>query len=194
MCGSASPSEIVADLRPSLDVLKEDTADLLAAESRQRSARMRAEFAKSGATEEIASQVAHLFDLDGAIGIANLASDLDIEPRMMAKAFTQLGAELGIDWAQGTAALMSPSDVWDRLLVAGLARDFQHMRLEFLQRICEQGDGRGAPCDKVEAWIAAHDPEVRQFRSMIRRAQAQNPVQPATLAQIASQARNLLSR
>jgi len=35
---------------------------------------------------------------------------------------------------------------------------------------------------------------VRQFRSMIRRAQAQNPVEPATLAQIASQARNLLNR
>jgi len=35
---------------------------------------------------------------------------------------------------------------------------------------------------------------VRQFRSIIRRAQAQNPVAPATLAQIASQARNLLGR
>jgi len=84
--------------------------------------------------------------------------------------------------------------VWDRLLVAGLARDFQHMRLEFLQRICDQDDGAGAPCEKVEAWIAAHEAEVRQFRSMIRRAQAQNPVEPATLAQIASQARNLLNR
>ncbi len=194
VCGSASPSEIVASLRPSLDILKEDTGDLLAAESRQRSARMRDEFAKSGATEEIASQVAHLFDLDGAIGIAKLASDLDIEPRMMAQAFTQLGAELGIDWAQGTAALMSPSDVWDRLLVAGLARDFQQMRLEFLHRVCEQSSASAEPCVLVETWIDAHEPAVKQFRAMVRRAQAQNPVTPATLAQVASQARNVLGR
>jgi len=194
VCGTSSPSAAVADLRPTLEVLREGTVDLLAAETRQRSARMRAEFVKGGAPETVAAQVAHLFDLDGGIGIARLASDLELEPRSVAKAFSDLGGQLGLDWAQGTAALMSPSDVWDRLLVAGLARDFQHMRLEFLQRICDQDDGAGAPCEKVEAWIAAHEAEVRQFRSMIRRAQAQNPVEPATLAQIASQARNLLNR
>ena len=195
VCGGASaPSEVVADLRPTLDVLKESTVDLLASETRQRSARMRAEFAKGGAPEKVAAQVAHLFDLDGGIGIAKLATDLDIEPRSLAKAFTELGGQLGLDWAQGTAALMSPSDVWDRLLVAGLARDFQQMRLDFLRRVCVESGDAGNPCMRVEAWISAHEPAVRQFRSMIRRAQAQNPVAPSTLAQIASQARNLLAR
>ncbi|WP_370178398.1 NAD-glutamate dehydrogenase [Alteriqipengyuania sp.] len=194
VCGSTPPSEIVAELRPALDALKESTVDLLGSETRQRSARMRAEFAKAGAPADIAAQVAHLFDLDGGIGIASLSSDLAIEPRSMAKAFTDLGSKLGLDWAQGTAALMSPSDVWDRLLVAGLARDFQQMRLVFLRRVCEQGGGSCEPCAKVGEWVAAHEPAVKQFRAMVRRAQAQNPVSPATLAQIASQARNLLAR
>jgi len=194
VCGNTPPSKIVAELRPAVEALKESTVDLLASETRQRSARMRAEFAKAGAPADIAAQVAHLFDLDGGIGIASLASDLAIEPRNLAKAFTELGSELGLDWAQGTAALMSPSDVWDRLLVAGLARDYQQMRLEFLRRVCEQGDGSSEPCAKVAEWVSAHEPAVKQFRSMIRRAQAQNPVAPATLAQIASQARNLLAR
>jgi glutamate dehydrogenase len=156
---------------------------------------MRAEFAKAGAPEDVAAQVAHLFDIDGGIGIARLASDLGIEPRSMAKAFTDLGAQLGLDWAQGTAALMSPSDVWDRLLVAGLARDFQQMRLDFLRRVCDHSQGKdGTACRSVETWVEEHESAVKQFRSMIRRAQAQNPVAPATLAQIAIQARNLLSR
>ncbi|MBB3034223.1 NAD-glutamate dehydrogenase [Alteriqipengyuania lutimaris] len=194
MCGSSAPSTVVEELRPTLDILRQGTVDLLAAETRQRSARMRAEFVKQGAPEAVAAQVAHLFDLDGGIGIAKLASDLELEPRSVAKAFSDIGGELGLDWAQGTAALMSPSDVWDRLLVAGLARDFQQMRLEFLRRICEPGGGSGSPCQRVEAWVEAHEPAVRQFRAMIRRAQAQNPVAPATLAQVASQARNLLAR
>ena len=194
VCGPDSPSAIVEGLRPTLEILRESTVDLLAAETRQRSARMRAEFVKGGAPEAVAAQVAHLFDLDGGIGIARLASDLDLEPRSVAKGFTELGARLGLDWAQGTAALMSPSDVWDRLLVAGLARDFQQMRLEFLRRVCEQESGGSSPCARVESWAEAHEPQVKQFRAMIRRAQAQNPVAPATLAQVASQARNLLAR
>ena len=195
VCGSSRPSEIVEELRPALDALNQGTVDLLASETRQRSAKMRAEFAKAGAPEDVAAQVAHLFDIDGGIGIARLASDLGIEPRSMAKAFTDLGAQLGLDWAQGTAALMSPSDVWDRLLVAGLARDFQQMRLDFLRRVCDHSQGKdGTACRSVETWVEEHESAVKQFRSMIRRAQAQNPVAPATLAQIAIQARNLLSR
>ncbi|MBT48068.1 MAG: glutamate dehydrogenase [Citromicrobium sp.] len=195
VCGSSKPSEIVEELRPALDALNQGTVDLLASETRQRSAKMRAEFAKAGAPEDVAAQVAHLFDIDGGIGIARLASDLGIEPRSMAKAFTDLGAQLGLDWAQGTAALMSPSDVWDRLLVAGLARDFQQMRLDFLRRVCDHSQSKdGTACRSVETWVEEHESAVKQFRSMIRRAQAQNPVAPATLAQIAIQARNLLSR
>ena len=183
VCGSSTPSEIVEELRPARDALNQGTVDLLASETRQRSAKMRAEFATAGAPEAVAAQVAHLFDIDGGIGIARLASDLGIEPRSKAKAFTDLGAQLGLDWAQGTAALMSPSDVWDRLLVAGLARDFQQMRLEFLRRVCDPSQGKdGNACRSVETWVEEHESAVKQFRSMIRRAQAQNPVAPATLA------------
>jgi glutamate dehydrogenase len=52
----------------------------------------------------------------------------------VASAFTRLGAVLGLDWAQATAARLSPSDPWERLLVGGLARDFQQMRLDALRR------------------------------------------------------------
>jgi len=88
-----------------------------------------------------------------------------------------------------TAARMSPSDPWERLLVAGLARDFQQVRLEFLRRA--KG---GAPAELVERWGDQNSEAVRQFRALVTRAQAAAPVTPAMLAQIASQARNLLGR
>ena len=46
----------------------------------------------------------------------------------------------------------------------------------------------------VAAWAEDHAAAVSQFRAMIGRAQAHNPVAPAMLAQIASQARILLAR
>ena len=168
--------------------------ELLAAEPRARSLELRQSFVAAGAPEALAARVANLFDFDGAVGLAKLALETGIDAKLLTHAFTDVGARLGLDWAQGIAAHMSPSDVWDRLLVSGLARDFQQMRLDFLRRLMQRKAGKEDPLRAVEEWGARNGGAVAQFRSMIARAQARPPVGPAMLAQIASQARNLLER
>ena len=143
----------------------------------------------SGVPAPIAARLVHLSDLDGAIGLAHLAGELDVDAGALTGAFADLGAALGLDWAQQAAQRMDPSDPWERLLVAGLARDFQQMRLDFLTR--SKG---GAPAAFVAQWLDANAASVRQFRSLIARAQAAPVVAPAMLAQAASQARTLLGR
>ena len=73
---------------------------------------------------------------------------------------------------------------------AGLARDFQQVRLEFLGRRARSK----APGECVATWAEQEAASVRAFRSLVGRAQSATPVAPAMLAQIASQARNLLGR
>ncbi|WP_435419018.1 NAD-glutamate dehydrogenase domain-containing protein [Parerythrobacter aurantius] len=192
--GLTSPSKLVAELGSHVEQLRSGTEQLMGAEGRAQSGRLRREFAQAGAPEKLASAVAHLFDVDGSVGLARLASDAGIEPRSLTNAFTTLGQELGLAWAQGTAALMNPSDVWERLLVAGLARDFQQMRLEFLQRLSRRKGMKENPCGAVGDWLDEHAAAIGQFKAMIGRAQAHSPVAPAMLAQVASQARTILSR
>ena len=102
--------------------------------------------------------------------------------------FGTLGEALGLDWAQGTAMQLDPSDPWERLLAAGLSRDFQAMRLEFLKR-----KGGKTPRANVEAWLAKNANRVGTFRAMVDRARTGAVHSPAMLAQIAGQARHLLS-
>ncbi|WP_284124025.1 NAD-glutamate dehydrogenase domain-containing protein [Parerythrobacter aestuarii] len=192
--GFKKPSKVVEELGAGVKILSEGTATLLADESRALSERLRKEFAEGGLPDKIGKRITHLFDLDGSVGLAKLSGFAEIDPPKLTCAFTMLGAELGLTWAQGTAALMNPSDVWERLLVAGLARDFQQMRLDFLERIARRKGMKENPAKVVEAWIEDNKPAIRQFRAMITRAQAHTPVAPAMLAQIASQARNVLSR
>nr|WP_246237092.1 NAD-glutamate dehydrogenase domain-containing protein [Pontixanthobacter rizhaonensis] len=187
------PSEMITRLQDGVTDLSV-TDGLLAKETQHLSSNLKQQLVDAGAPEAIAAEVAHLYDMDGAIGLAALARDANIESRPLTLAFTDLGERLGLDWAQGTAALMNPSDVWERLLVAGLARDFQQMRLEFLRRIARRKGAKDDPAKAVAGWAAKHENAIRQFRSMIGRAQTQTPVAPAMLAQIASQARNLLGR
>ncbi len=189
--GSTEPSKLVAELTGGVEKLAEAVGKLLAAESRTQSARTKAEFVAAGAPEKLAAAVARLYDLDGAIGLARLSRDCGVEPLVLTRAFVDLGARLGLDWAQQSAARMSPSDPWERLLVNGLARDFQHMRLDFLHRhVSKKAD----PSAGIERWASEQEAAIRQFRLVVSRAQNAMPVLPAMLAQVASQARNLLAR
>ena len=189
--GSEVPSKLVAELETGVGQLSNATEKLLGNEARLQSGRLREELIAAGAPEESAAMVAHLADLDGSVGLARLAKDSGIALPELTCAFSDIGARLGLDWAQGTAARLRPSDPWERLLVAGLARDFQQMRLDFLRRVTpRKGDPNGA----VERWAEGQASAVRQFRAMTGRAQTAVPVTPAMLAQIAGQARNLLNR
>ena len=185
------PMQLVADLAPGTRLLEKAVDELLAGEALARSARLRDELVAVGAPEGAAASVAHLGDCDGAVGLARLARDRRMPVLQLARGFVAVGEQVGLDWVQGMAMQMRPSDPWERLLVAGLARDLQHMRLDFLRR--EVGKG-GDAAAAVARWTAKHADAVRQFHTMIARARASIPVTAAMLAQIAGQARNLLAR
>jgi glutamate dehydrogenase len=192
--GKVAAGAMIGELEAGVALLAGGREELLAAEPRARSLELRQSFVAAGAPEALAARVANLFDFDGAVGLARLALETGIDAKLLTHAFTDIGGRLGLDWAQGTAAHMSPSDVWDRLLVSGLARDFQQMRLDFLRRLMKRKGGKDDPRGSVDEWAARNGQAVSQFRKMVARAQARPPVGPAMLAQIASQARNLLER
>lgn len=189
--GSLAPSADIAALAPGVEELARSSERLLTPAVRARFAGLQAQFLEAGAPANLAARIVHLFEIDGSIGLAGLARDRETEPGLLATAFIELGARLGLDWAQHTAESMAPSDPWERLLVNGLARDFQHMRIDFLRRRCGHKVGVLA---SVEKWADTNADTVKQFRKMIGRAQAHTPVAPAMLAQVAIQARNLLER
>ncbi|MFV0644589.1 MAG: NAD-glutamate dehydrogenase [Sphingomonadaceae bacterium] len=192
--GAMAPAQAIKELGKGVGQLSAAADSILAPETRQRTARFQASLVELGAPQALATQVAHLHDLDGAAGLAMLAARTGMDPIAQTRAFIDLGTRLGLDWAQGTAALMNPSDVWERMLVSGLARDFQQMRFDFLGRQENRKGRKANPEEFVASWAEDNAQAVQQFRAMVGRAQTQNPVAPAALAQLASQARNLLAR
>ena len=104
-------------------------------------------------------------------------------------AYTRLGEALGLDWAQQQVARFVPGDQWERLLTAGLARDFEQLRIDFLARRRTK-----EPDVAVDHWVASQGPRIAQFRNLLARARAEGAVSAPMLAQIASQARILLAR
>jgi glutamate dehydrogenase len=187
--GTEAIADLIDNLAGGVGLLSQTAAELLRGEAQTEGLRQAAELVAAGIPDEIAARVVHLFDMDGAIGLAHLAAERKVDASVLTGAFADLGAALGLDWAQQAASRASPSDPWERLLVAGLARDFQQMRLEFLARA-----GHADPAAHTATWLDMQSGPVGQFRALIARAQATGTTAPAMLAQLASQARTLLMR
>ncbi|MDB5696850.1 MAG: glutamate dehydrogenase [Sphingomonas bacterium] len=180
---------VLTRLQRGIVALDGATQALLLEEGRAQSARIARELETAGAPAELAHRVVRLFELDGAVGLADLGERLGLDEAVLTRAFTGLGHALGLDWAQATAARIASSDPWERLLLAGLARDFQQLRLQFLAR-----GGTGDPQATVDTWLAANAARVAQFKAVVDRARHAAQPNAAMLAQIAGQARVLLGR
>ncbi|SEM72752.1 glutamate dehydrogenase [Sphingomonas gellani] len=184
-----SPDAALARLRPGIAKLQAGLDTLLLDEARAHSGRITTALATAGAPTDLAARVVRLFEMDGGVGLADLGQRLGQDEAVLTRAFTRLGHALGLDWAQATAARIGSSDPWERLLLGGLARDFQQLRLDFLARHAAADPGAA-----VEAWLDTHAGRVAQFRGLVSRARAATQPGAAMLAQIAGQARVLLAR
>jgi glutamate dehydrogenase len=176
-------------LEPGVRKISAAAAKLIRAEVRNEAAARRDRLLALGASEQIVRGLVRLYELDGVFGIAALAARQKLDGLAVTRAYTRLGEALGLDWAQQQVARFVPSDQWERLLTAGLARDFEQLRIEFLSR-CSGEDLD----DCVEGWIEHHSARIDQFRSLVARARSEGNVSAPMLAQIAGQARILLGR
>ncbi|HVM23252.1 MAG TPA: NAD-glutamate dehydrogenase domain-containing protein [Sphingomicrobium sp.] len=187
--GETRVEKLCALLEPGVRKISSAATKLIRAEVRNEAAARRDRLLALGASDELVRLLVRLFELDGIFGIAGLAARNKLDELSVTRAYTRLGEALGLDWAQQQVARFVPADQWERLLTAGLARDFEQLRIEFLSRC------RGKDVDAgVEEWVAEHQARIEQFRKLIARARSEGHVSAPMLAQIASQARILLGR
>jgi glutamate dehydrogenase len=174
---------------PGVRKISAAAAKLIRSEVRNEAAARRDHLIALGASEDIVRGLVRLYELDGVFGIAALAARKKIDELAVTRAYTRLGEALGLDWAQQQVARFVPADQWERLLTAGLSRDFEQLRIEFLSR--RRSD---EPDAAVDAWIGEQHARIDQFRQLVGRARTEGHVSAPMLAQIAGQARILLAR
>ncbi|MCJ7421442.1 NAD-glutamate dehydrogenase [Sphingomicrobium astaxanthinifaciens] len=176
---------------PGYNEVESATQRLIRAEVRNEAQARRERLTEMGADPELVDALIHLYEMDGVFGLAALGHRKGSNILPLTAAYTRLGEALGLDWAQQQLIRYVPADNWERLLVAGLARDFEQLRIDFLAKVL-RGDREleGA----IEAWIERNQPRIEQFRRLIERAQKAGGATTPMLAQIANQARILLAR
>jgi glutamate dehydrogenase len=184
-----APARLVARLKPGLGRLGVGLDAFLRPEPRAQLDRFAARLATLGAPADVAERLVGIEALDGAVGVGLLASDTGHSETAIATAYTILGEATGLDWAKGAAAALAPTDPWERLLKAGLVRDFEALRLDLLRRIAPNGS---EPVAAVASWRAANADRLARIAGPVARARAGGHVTTAMLAHLAGQARTVL--
>jgi len=187
--GDTKVEDLVKLLEPGVRKIATAATKLIRSEVKNEAAARRDRLLALGASEEIVRGLVRLYELDGVFGIAALAARKKIDELTLTRAYTRLGEALSLDWAQQQVDRFVPADQWERLLTAGLARDFEQLRIEFLARMRSKN-----PDDSVDKWIADQQARIDQFRQLITRARSEGHVSAPMLAQLAGQARILLGR
>ncbi|MFL6754718.1 MAG: NAD-glutamate dehydrogenase [Sphingomicrobium sp.] len=187
--GETSVAKLCTLLEPGVRKVSVAATKLIRSEVKNEAAARRDHLVALGASEDIVRLLVRLYELDGVFGIAALASRHKLDELEVTRAYTRLGEALGLDWAQQQVARFVPADQWERLLTAGLTRDFEQLRIEFLSR-CRGTDVDGG----IAEWIDMHGERIGQFRDLVTRARSEGSVSAPMLAQIAGQARILLGR
>ena len=187
--GETNIDKLCKVLGPGIEKVAAKSSGLIRAEVRGEAAARRAQLEELGANKQIIDRLVRLYELDGIFGIAALGARKELDELAITRAYTRLGEVLGIDWAQQQVARYMPSDNWERLLAAGLLRDFEQVRIDFISRT------RGEePDESVERWVERNPKRIAQFRALVDRAKLAGTVTAPMMAQIATQARILLSR
>ncbi|MFC7536436.1 NAD-glutamate dehydrogenase [Sphingomonas sp. GCM10030256] len=187
--GETSVSKLIELLEPGLTKVNAAARGIIREEVRHEAEVRKERLLAMGASPEITRGLVKLYELDGVFGIAALAARRDVDELSLTQAYVRLGEALGLDWAQGQVVRFQPIDQWERLLVSGLARDFEQLRLDWMAR--SRGDD---PEASVDRWVERQAPRIEQFRRLVGRARSGGNITVPMLAQIANQARILLSR
>jgi glutamate dehydrogenase len=185
----AAPASLVERLKPGLQRLGASLDSFLRPEPRAQLDRFAARLTAMGALPAVATALVGIEALDGAIAVGLLASDTGIDEAALATAYTMLGEATGLDWAKGATTALNPSDPWERLLKAGLVRDFEALRLDLLRRIVPAG---GDPVAITAAWLTANAVQVARLAVPIDHARAAGGVTTLMLAHLAGLARGVL--
>ncbi len=181
-----SLADCVAQLQAGVDALEMASDQLLERHGREAAASFRGRLATAGVDTDLANRVVRLAEIDGAMGLVALSRENGADVKALTQAFGLLGQATGLDWAQGAAMAASPSDPWERLLVAGLSRDFAEIRLDLLQRL------GGEPMAAAQGWLQRNAARVERLKAFVTRAQTQPHPSAAMLAQLGGQAKGLM--
>src|SRR3954462_13655373 len=166
--GETQVAKLCALLETGVRKISAAATKLIRSEVKNEAAARRDRLIALGASEDIVRMLVRLFELDGVFGIAALASHHELDELEVTRAYTRLGEALALDWAQQQVARFVPADQWERPLTAGLARDFEQLRIEFLSRC------RGKDLDEcVDGWVDHQGARIKQFRELVRRARSE---------------------
>ena len=147
-----------------------------------------------GVDVDLARDVCVLDPLSSACDIVDIAHEFDWPMEEAARAYSEIGALVGLPQLRGGAAQLSPSEHFERLSIKRMIEDLFRQQRLLTQAALGQASAseeRLTGADAVDMWAQAHAVPVDRTTQLVQEMDAHGPMTGAKLALAASQVRDL---
>jgi len=148
-----------------------------------------------GVNVDLARDVCALDPLSSACDIADIARAHDWPVEEAARAYSEMGALVGLPQLRASAAQLVAGEHFERLsvkrLIEDLFRQQRFLTMAALRQVEESGRARLSGADAVDIWAQTHAGPVDRATALVQEMDSHGAMTPAKLALAASQVRDL---
>jgi len=148
-----------------------------------------------GVNVDLARDVCALDPLSSACDIADIARAFDWPVEEAARAYSEMGALVGLPQLRANAAQLVPGEHFERLsvkrLIEDLFRQQRFLTMAALRQAVDSGRKSLSGVDAVDIWAQMHAGQVDRATALVQEMDSHGAMTPAKLALAASQVRDL---
>jgi glutamate dehydrogenase len=163
--GDLDVDSAVRRFRPGAAELMRDLKSVLGSEERARFAAQQRKFVEQHVPEPLATRIASLDALHGALDLAEVAAATGLPIGYAAKAYFDLGERLGLTWIKHQIEALVAEGHW-HAVARGTLRDVLYALHRKITAAALRQAGVSA-ASRVDAWLAGHATEVGYLKGLI---------------------------
>ncbi|HYN91413.1 MAG TPA: NAD-glutamate dehydrogenase, partial [Thermoleophilaceae bacterium] len=156
----------VRHFRPGATTLYASITRLLAPEDAEPLARRADELREQGVPEDLATRVAALPIMFGALDIVTVADETELDVEHVAAIHFRLGSRLGLHWLRDQIVALPRDDRWRARARAALRDDLYAIHRELTREVLRSAPAGVEPGEHVDSWIESNPASARTLQTI----------------------------
>ena len=185
--------EQIAHLKPGVDLLVENLADILYDDAREVLAERTAKMGEEGIPEDLAHHVSALNVIAAGFDLIRISDLCSVSVGEIAPIYFELGRRLGLAWLRDSALRMPTANHWQKQAVAAIVDDLYALQTDLTIRVLQSGRDAAATTSPAEVWLERRRQPVERIDQLVAELRALDHVDLSMLAVANRRLRGLMA-
>lgn len=190
---SQTIKQLVEHFKPGISELVNSMPECLASVNRTTLDGRTDYFVNAGSPTEVASKVAQVVPLSGALDIVEISKSLDTDVDAAAAVYFELGVFLDLQWLRDEISQLDVRTHWHKLAKSELRSDLHYQQRYLCAEVIANTDDNADPANRIKSWSLKKETAARKYSELVNELKASSSVDFAMLSLAVNEVHKLLS-